>query len=323
MAINSRRMGVGVAAGVLLVAGCGNAADDDVSDVAPGASHAAPDDDVPDAAPDGSHAALTGLTPDDYDGRFRTVATVLENRDHGPQLCYAVDESLPPQCGGVDVVGWHWSDVQAESAAGTTWGYYSLVGTFDGTAFTLTEPARPGRDRGGSSGGGSSGGGGSGPATPCPTPKGGWTPVEPDLATDSALDAAIRLARSSEGFGGLWVDQRIPAGRLSEANANDPTGLVLNATTTGDPGQMQSSLREVWGGSLCVSPARRSMSDLRPIQRDVVALPGILSTGIDEVRGRVEVNLLVATEQLQRDLDEEYGEGAIRLHGALEPIDHD
>lgn len=74
---------------------------------------------------------------------YQVTATVLEDGKHGPQLCGAVAESLPPQCGGPDIIGWDWETVPSESAAGTRWGDYTMVGTWDGERFTLVEPARP------------------------------------------------------------------------------------------------------------------------------------------------------------------------------------
>src|SRR5688500_15971617 len=76
------------------------------------------------------------------DQRYEADLTVLESPDHGPQLCAAVADSYPPQCGGPDIVGWDWGEVDdAESANGTTWGSYHVVGTWDDGTFTLTEPA--------------------------------------------------------------------------------------------------------------------------------------------------------------------------------------
>ncbi|MBW3549122.1 MAG: hypothetical protein KY452_13460 [Actinobacteria bacterium] len=70
--------------------------------------------------------------------RYTATTTVLESPDHGPQLCLGgVQESYPPQCGGPDVIGWDWDVVQGEeSANGTTWGTYTVVGTWDGEALT-------------------------------------------------------------------------------------------------------------------------------------------------------------------------------------------
>lgn len=81
----------------------------------------------------------TSLVPADYDGGFRFAGMVLESPDHGPQLCGGATDSNPPQCSGAEVLGWSWESVEHESASGTTWGEYTVVGTWDGESFTLTE----------------------------------------------------------------------------------------------------------------------------------------------------------------------------------------
>lgn len=80
----------------------------------------------------------------DRERKYRVTATVLEDAEHGPQLCGGVRTSLPPQCGGPDIVGWDWKSVRHESVRGVTWGQYMMTGTWDGERFTLTEPATPG-----------------------------------------------------------------------------------------------------------------------------------------------------------------------------------
>ena len=155
---------------------------------------------------------------------------------------------------------------------------------------------------------------------PCPEPDGGWAPPDPGTATQEALHQAIGLARSSQGFAGLWVDQGLPSAQLTEANANDPKRLVLVVTSTGDLAALEADLRDVWGGNLCVAPAGRSLAELRPALRAVGELPGPVSSGYDEVRHRVQATVIVATEQMQRDLDAEYGAGAVALSGVLVPV---
>jgi hypothetical protein len=138
--------------------------------------------------------------------------------------------------------------------AGTRWGSYVLMGTWDGgrpllapEEFTLTEPAvaddgtvkRPASRF-------------TAISTPCPQPAGGWRPVDPARATSSAFEAASRRAQAERGFGGLWTHQQNGKG-----NANDPRKFVLNVTTTGDVAAMERKLREIWGGSMCVSKAAR------------------------------------------------------------------
>ncbi|RII95489.1 hypothetical protein DZF95_00970 [Clavibacter michiganensis] len=60
----------------------------------------------------------------------------------GAELCVGgIGESLPPSCGGPDIIGWDWADVDdEESQSGATWGTYEVFGTFDGASFTLTRP---------------------------------------------------------------------------------------------------------------------------------------------------------------------------------------
>jgi hypothetical protein len=261
-------------------------------------------------------ASPLNLVPDDYEGRFRTFGTVLESPEHGPQLCHMLAESLPPQCGGPDVAGWDWDAVEAESASGTTWGSYILVGTFDGETFTLSEPAvvddgsieRPAPEE---------------PdfATPCPEPSGGWKPVDPERATDAAFNEATEKAQGTQGYAGAWMDQQFPDGESSEDNANDPQRIVLNVTTTGDIAAMEAEIREVWGGSLCVSEAPRSEEELLAVQASLSDVPGLLSSSPDIRTGQLVAEVLVATQERQRELDERFGAGTVRLLGALVPID--
>lgn len=290
--------------GVLLVTSCGAQPSE------PGSV------DVEPTSPGEPASPPPSLVPDAYDGRYRTFGTVLESPEHGPQLCHVLAESLPPQCGGPEVADWDWEAVEAESASGTTWGSYVLVGTFDGERFTLTEPAvvddgtieRPTPEE---------------PdfGTPCPEPSGGWKPVDPERATDSAFTDAAEKAQGAEGFAGLWIDQQVPDGEQSEEDANDPQRFVLNVTTTGDIAAMEREIREVWGGSLCVSQAPRTEAELLSVQTALGDLPGLLSSSPDVRTGQVVVELLVATQERQRELEERFGAGTVRLRGTLIPID--
>ena len=141
-----------------------------------------------------------------------------------------MDASLPPRCGGPEVAGWDWDAVEAESASGTTWGSYVLVGTFDGGTFTLTEPAR-------------------------------------------ADDGAIGRPTPEEPT--LDPERRPP----------------------------------------------RSEAELLTVQASLADVPGMLSSYSDVRAGQVVVELLVATAERQRELDERFGAGTVRLQGALIPID--
>lgn len=254
------------------------------------------------------------LVPDGYHGRYQVRATVLEKEGHGPQLCMAVAESYPPQCGGPKVAGWKWSAIRHESAAETQWGAYVLVGTFDGTTFTLTEPAKlddgtvqvmP-------------------PSTvdfttPCPAPAGGWKPVDRAKATDDAFQQANAQASQDPDFGGLWIDE--PQAAADPTPHNDPSRFVMNVTFVKDLARHEAELRKVWGGALCVSQARHTEAELRTVQEELTREPGVTSSSTDVTSGSVILGVFVALEGRQRELDAKYGVGTVRLEGAMKPLD--
>ena len=258
------------------------------------------------------------LVAEGYAGRYRAAVSVLEDAQHGPQLCYVMAESLPPQCGGPDVLGWDWSAVPFEAVAGTSWGSYDVVGTFTDGAFTLTEPALA-RDPHADPSGTLVDEGRF--ATPCPTPAGGWVPPDPARATDEALQAAQGVAAEAPGFAGLWIDQQLAGAPITEENGNDPQRVVLNVGTTGDVPELDAALREVWGGSLCVSTAARSEADLLSVQAALRDFPGAVSSTPDPATGAVELAVVHGTREQQQALDEQFGAGAVRLSSQLEPID--
>ncbi|HVM02548.1 MAG TPA: hypothetical protein VM263_07740 [Acidimicrobiales bacterium] len=253
--------------------------------------------------------------------RYTATATVLESPDHGPQLCLGgVEESYPPQCRGPAVVGWDWGAIDGEeSASGTTWGTYTVVGTWDGESLTLTERPAPadGARRSEPEPARSS--------TPCAEPQGGWRVVDAAKASAGAMQAAIDYARSRPTFGGAWVDQstnpaldEVP---VDEARANDPTKLVLNLTFTDDVAHHEEAIREIWGGALCVSEASASAAELSDIRAEVEAAVGqLLFSSVDAVRGRLEVGVPV-DGGLQQRFDERYGPGVVQVRAQLRPVD--
>lgn len=237
------------------------------------------------------------------DQRYRVTATVLEDDAHGPQLCSWVFASDPPRCGGLDVVGWEWSKVEAESRGGVTWGHYTLVGTYDGERFTLTEPATRPSDS---------------PPSPeddvtfdtaCPEPEGGWRAVAKSKYKD-AQGAVIRRVRSDPDFVGMWISR---PGRT----------YVLNVSFTGHLARHEESIREVWGGALCVSQAKYARRELSRIAKELRERHRgeVLDSNVDEYANRVKLELYVATDELQAELDAKYGAGAVRLTGWFEPVE--
>jgi len=253
--------------------------------------------------------------------RYTVTTTVLESPEHGPQLCFGVEDSYPPQCSGPDVVGWDWDAAPSrESANGTTWGEYSLVGTWDGAAFTLTEPpaAPTWPDEAPDDDGRF--------ATPCPAPDGGWAVVDPETATDAAMQAAIEYADAQPDVGAVWLDQSTnPASRQEppdEAAMNDPARLVLNITFTGDLERHAQAIRERWGGALCVSEATVARSELERIRTEVQdeLADRFVASWTDDIRGQVHLSVVV-DDGMQQQVDERYGAGVVVIEAALRPVE--
>jgi len=266
----------------------------------------------------------TDQEPDQFIAR----ALVLEDQSHGPQLCLGgVLESLPPQCGGPDLLGWDWSTLAgSDGRTGVKWGEYVVVGSWDASAetFTLTRPAVPADEY-------------AGPyfqdddepgqswSTPCPEPEGGWRVIDPELTTQASQDRTSRAAFSRADFGELWLDQSInPAlddGFDSEDEwaMNDPTKLVLNISVTGDIEKAEADLRATWGGALCVSKAQHTERELAAIQAEIAGTPGLLSNG--RGRGVVEVGVIWDDGTLQTEYDAKYGTGTVKVWSALQPFD--
>ena len=265
----------------------------------------------------------TGETPGDSDRQYTATATVLESPDHGPQLCLGgVADSHPPQCGGLDIVGWEWGSVEAEeSILGTTWGEYTVIGTYDGEQFTLTEPAQPDTSQNAGQADELQ------PSTPCDAPPGGWAVVDPSTATDEAMLAAQEYAVAQPSYSAMWLDQSInPA--LADgtdpsemALANDPTKLILNVRFTSDLQLHEERLRSVWGGALCVSKGERTEAELLAIQEEVQNQPGVLGSGAGNVAGVVNVSVIVDDGTQQQQFDERFGDRVVRVWSALQPVE--
>lgn len=256
------------------------------------------------------------------DQRYEASATVLESPEHGPQLCLGgIATSLPPQCGGPDIVGWDWDAVDGqESAGGTTWGSYRVVGTYADGAFTLTEPATapdPSLADDGFE---------VDLTSPCPAPAGGWVVVDPATATDAGQQAANEYALARADFAGSWVDQSMNPALADgyqpgdEEAANDPTKLVLNVRFTGDLERHEQELRARWGGALCVSPAEHTSAELEAVQAELAQEPGMLSSSTDVAANQVSLHIII-DDGVQQRLDERYGKDVVRVTAALRPID--
>jgi len=260
-------------------------------------------------------AACSSAEPADPGPLFETVSEVLESPRHGPELCGgSLEESLPPQCSGVPVAGWDWEAVEGvESLNGTTWsGRHRLVGTYDGTTFTLTEPAGP-------------------PPPPpeqeptrnaCTSPSG-----DEPLATFSRVDktamlAAMDRARSSPDFAALWttgMDRSWEPGvRFDD--------VVLNVAFTGEMARHTRELREVWGGLLCVERLPHTDAELQRVQDELISVTEELglelrSSGIETLDNVVTLTVVHATPEQRAALEERVGAGLVELETLIRPLD--
>jgi hypothetical protein len=250
--------------------------------------------------------------------------TVLEDAN-GPQLCLgAVAESYPPQCSGIPLVAWDWRAVEGEdSASGTTWGEFHVVGTYDGQVFTVTNAGPVDRstvdvgDRDFT--------------TPCPEPEGGWVADDPGRAGDEAFGAGAALAQALPGYVALWVDyvgDHTPEELEQLAVEGKPVLQIMNVVVTEDVAGAEAAIREAWGGPLCVTQreghtARELAEIRRGAERFIQDELGLRFTWSSEgaVGFAAEVGVVVDPGGAgQAALDERYGPGMVKLFPALTPV---
>jgi hypothetical protein len=263
--------------------------------------------DPPAAPPSGSSGSET-----EYEGNV----FVLDEPDREPRVCFgAVADSLPPQCRGNPILGWDWSVVEGEeSASNTTWGFFHVVGTYDGRTFDVREagpPTTEGSDRDPID-------------TPCPEPDGGWTSPDLSKASDHDLVALMRAVEEDPDFAGIWIDY------LEESTGEvvaEPGGIIANVAFTGDVETHADMIRTIWGGPLCLLQHERTYAELRAIQRELSGGAAgelgleVLGSGVSQHDNVVEVGVVVADPSVVAAVEERYGAGAVLLVPALVPVE--
>ena len=213
----------------------------------------------------------------------------------GPQLCLgAIAESYPPQCSGLPLEDFDFGDVGAEEASGVTWGSYAVTGTFDGTTFTATEStpaalydpiAMPTEEP---------------PGPACESP----ATTDPDLATPEAMDATLAAASALPGLAMTWL-----------------SGNTINVAVTKDAAGAETTLRETWGGPLCVTTAERTEAELNTISQELQAeLPSLLTSG-SMAADSIDAQVVFDDGSIQAWADETYGEGLVTVTSALLPAE--
>lgn len=238
--------------------------------------------------------------------RYGATATILEAPGRGPELCLgAVAESYPPQCGGPPIVGWDWNDVEGEeSASGTTWTTAYVEGTYDGERFTLT--ARPSAPRPIEASAPSFEPACDDPDVDDPSQGGGDFPDANQRGRFDAIDGLVAL----------WV---------SDPSGEEYTGpFVANLIVRPGRGEaVTAHVRRFWGGGLCV--VERDQKTTKELDDIVARVDGVLTQELltaspNYQEGVVEVQVIVVDDRSQREVDEAFGRGVVRLTGALKPI---
>jgi len=283
------------------------------------------------SAEDASRSSASSDTPSDAPGAMPTqvpaaggevvgVGTVMDTgKPTGPELCLgAVAESYPPQCSGIPMEGWNWQmgGPTAEFSGTTRWGSYAVTGTFDGSTFTVTDepvssalydPAAPVDDP---------------LRTRCREPAAGWAVVDRDRVSYQDQDAVMAAAMQLPGYAGSFVDT---SGRLRLDQPAEPQGTtddralgIVNVLVTEDVEGAERILRDIWGGALCVSLAENAEQDLVSVQDELVDLPGLLSSGAE--LGRLRVDVIWDDGSLQEWVDATYGDGLVAIEPALQPL---
>ena len=237
------------------------------------------------------------------------TGTVLQTSDGRPELCLGgVNDSLPPQCSGLPIDGWDWDEVDdEEQASGTQWGAYTVIGSFDGATLTLTKPPEP-------------------PVwqdhldpeitTPCPEPEGGWEPG----GTQNDIQAANRYAQDQPDFAGLWLDH------IGDPTEDEFSPVILTVAFTDSLTKHEMELTKLWEGPLCVMPFDRTLDELGTIQSqldDGLAELGYGSTfsDIGVTENTVTFGVVLATDELRKELDDRFGPGVVEVQSALTRVE--
>ena len=222
-------------------------------------------------------------------------------------------------------MGWDWSAVEGqESASGTTWGDFHVVGTYDGKVFTVSEVGAYAPD--------GSGLGATDFTTPCPEPEGGWTADDFDLADDAAFSAGAEIAQALPGYVALWVDYAgdyTPEELDQRMQEGKPVLQIMNVVVTEDAAGAEEAIRQSWRGPLCMTEREgHTEAELAAIREEAEAFIGE-ELGLERTwssegaLGQAAANVGVLVDPGgagQAALDERYGPGMVKLYPALTPV---
>lgn len=239
---------------------------------------------------------------------------VIQVADDAPQFCLGtVEDSYPPQCSGPAIDGLDWALMpESEEALGTRWGSARLVGTYDGQIFTLTE-----------------------------------TPSEPTFQTEPdggiASDPRQQLcddpfAAGGQDYDGLSSESFLDGQDLIEAVSVDPAFVGAYTTEGGsvynvlmaqgvDVSSIESQLRDVWPGGLCVQATDAATQEQVVAAQAVLAAASVPDVRATEasVEGGLDVTVLLADDAtisaVLEAVSESLDAGDVNIQGALVPVD--
>ncbi len=234
-------------------------------------------------------------------------------------------DSLPPQCGGLPLHGFAWSQLPPTAvhrSGPVTWaGGVRLVGTFDGTTLTLTRPASLAPADGVGTG-----------ERPRPPPRSrrrarlppavGASSTRQGGQDDwSALDAYVTR---QPDYSTSWID----ASSHVQGATGQPAGNVFTAAFTGDAAAHRRAIAAIWGGAVCVVTRPYSRADLARVQAEIFSAAArragvkALSGGSTVSHGRavLAVTVLVATPQVEAWIHRRAGTVPVHIDGWLTPV---
>ena len=247
--------------------------------------------------------------------RYRGTGMVLQNASGTAQLCQGVLlESKPPKCSGVELVGWTWDLVDdEETAARVTWGSYEVTVTVDGERFIVMAagpPQPPPKEA-------------AEPdfTTPCPEPSGGWaTTVDQSLLALEDMTAFHAYIDAQPDRSASWLDNSTdPKFNPDELGSYvyDPAAVVTNIRFTKDSERHEAEIRAIWGGPICVVEGGLPGAELLERFDEVGRELGSMGGYVDEVGGRVVVNVVLEDPEAQPALDQQYGPGVVVIEPQL------
>lgn len=229
----------------------------------------------------------------------------------GPEatLCTGIEYD-EDGCDGIALSGWDWQAhaKDAERIGKTYNGYFHLVGRFDGTRLQVTrvttldeyvEPTEQPVDE---------------PEVPCKEPAGGWP--KPDLERTSVgnVEAAMVAAEKLPDFASAGgPSAEVP----DDGEVTPPRDELFTVRVTDDLDRAERTVREHWGGMLCVARAKYGVADAKRTARELNdAAPGVRAVDTGD---SVELDVDYDDGTLQAWADEEYGRGLVRVRPALVP----